>query len=174
MKSLILLAALALAPAAFAENAIEATCNAMNYPLRGVLQPRITYAGVLVDAQIVHVRSGPKGLLGGLTLGLANMVLGTEIGTQTVTVHQYVVRLDALQGGPAQLITVVQGGPVLYQPGIPVFIATETDVNGYIWSVRMIPANTPESYGTRGLEETRLDQQRAALAAASQSNKSHR
>jgi hypothetical protein len=168
MKKLnaILILALALTPAAFAQSRLEATVNAMNYPLHQVFMPHITYAGVLVDARTVTVKSGPKGLIGGLTLGMANVLLGTQLGDQTVTVHQYVVRLDAVRGGPAELITVVQGGPELYQPGIPVFLSTETDYSGYIYSVRMIPANVPEAYGTKGLEEARLEHLRALAVAA--------
>ena len=162
MKTLIVLLTLCLAPVAFATNRLEATVNAMNYPLRQVFLPHLTYSGILVDSQTVTVRSGPKGIVGGLTLGLANALLGTQIGDQTVTVHQYVVRLDAVRGGPAELITVVQGGPELYQPGTAVFLSTETDYSGVIYSVRLIPANVPEAYAVKGLEEARLERTRPA------------
>lgn len=128
----------------------------MNYPLRDVLRPHQTYVGVLVDAREVKVRSGVKGLVPGLTIGLTNALFGSRIGETSVTAHQYVVRLDAPHGEDAQLLTVVQGGPELIRPGTPVFLAASISDDGFVFSVRVIPAGSPEAYGVEGLEETRL------------------
>ncbi len=140
---------------AFAGSMSDAV-DAMNYPLGRVMAPHRTYAGVLADAQDVTVEFGPRGLVGGLTLGLANFTFGTNLGSKKVTVHQYVVRLDQPDNREAQILTVIQGGGQLIEPGTPVFLATQSSQDGYVFSVRVIPCRAPEAYAVRGLEESRL------------------
>jgi hypothetical protein len=172
MKKLLVLLFLLLPFVASAASLADSV-NAMNYPLSRVMRPHQTYTGILVDAQDVTVMSGPKGLIGGLTLGLANFAFGSNLGAKKLTVHQYVVRLDQPDDARAEVITVIQGGGALVESGTPVFLVTQTSYDGTVFSVRMIAAKTPEVYGTTGMEESRRDQRRREIKA-SQANTQRR
>lgn len=157
-RLLLLLVVLAGLPVAVRADRAAETLSIVNYPqLHSVLQAQRTYCGVLVNVRQMSFSAGPKGLISGLTLGVVNGLAGTGIGNRRVLAYEYVVRMDVIDGGAAEVLTIYGGEPI--EAGTPVFVtAGGTDAGNY-W-VRVIPSSTPEAYGQRGLEEARLERVR--------------
>lgn len=56
------------------------------------------------------------------------------------------------------------------EAGTPVFLVTEGTSDGFVYSVRMIAAKTPEVYGTQGMEELRIERRRTGSVKRESSN----
>lgn len=141
------------------DGSLQDSIDAANYPLRQVLRPHVTYAGVIADSSIVTVRFGPRGLVPALTFGVGNALFGTHIGASTTPAVQYVVRLDQpYPGCPAEIVTVIQreSSGVPWAPGTPCFIVTWSDEACTRFSARIVAAKTPQAYAVQGMEETRI------------------
>lgn len=133
----------------------------LNWGLAGMLKPMETYTGVLVDATPVTLRVSRRGLLTGLTAGTVNFVAGTRLGTREVKAYRYIVRFDSdTTYRKAEVVTIIQTGDSMIQPGVPVFVTCSGSVADYDFYVRVVEAKTPDAYLVRGLEETRLTNER--------------
>lgn len=130
--------------------------NVVNSPLCRQLSVSSAYTGVLADSQVVDVQCSPRGLIAGLSVGLTNALLGTDLCKRKVRAYQYVVRLDSVDGYPARTVTIWQRGDAMIPPGSAVFVVTDGRADGRGFSARVIHARTPECYGVTGLEESRL------------------
>lgn len=137
--------------------------NALNFKVGNTLQGNSTSTGVVLQADVVNVKSMNGNLLLALPTAVVDAFTGTDYSSVTDTAIAYVVRLDGTRYQHDQIITVIQGPQSKVRSGDHVYILCTAAYRGY--DVRLVPVNNPNNYSKEGMREgfERQDQGKSRL-----------